>query len=351
MAHKMRLLVEYSHPAQVHKFKYVLPALVARGWDILILSRDKDVMLELLNKEPIPHVCLSKAGKGLVAMAFELLRRELKSIWYFYKFKPNLALSAHSIAISHISKLFGIPCVIHEDTEHAKLQQRLYMPFATHIITSTSYTKDWGKRQIRINSIEPLAYLHPNNFSPESNVLKKYGLTPGTRFAVIRFIAWQAAHDTGFEAPSHNDKEYLITSLLEAGAERIVLTCEDANLIKSDKIISIEPQDLHHVLAFASLCVSEGGSVANEAAVLGVPTVLLNPLQVGMSQELERYSLLVQAPSFKEGIASSLTLWNDDGAKARQEEFRKKLLTEKKDMANELVNTLIKISQENTSQK
>lgn len=143
----MRLLVEFSHPAQVHKFKHVLSRLQEDGVQVLILSRDKDVMLELLDGLPFRHECISNAQTGLVRSAWELLVREWRTLRWAMRFKPDLILSAHSVAVTHVGWLLGIPRIVHEDSEFASLQQRLYMPFASVILTSTAYYLDWGDRQ------------------------------------------------------------------------------------------------------------------------------------------------------------------------------------------------------------
>lgn len=330
----MRLLVEYSHPAQVHKFKHVLRTLVEQKHEVLVLSRDKDVMLPLLNATGISHVCISRAGRGLMSMAFELLQRELRTLWHFIRFKPNLVLSAHSVAITHIAWLFRTPRIVHDDTEHAQLQQKLYMPFATYIVTSTAYSKNWGKRQIRINSLEPLAYLHPDHFTPDPDVLLQYGLHPERPYAVVRFIAWQAAHDVGLASQDVAKKRALISHLLAAGADKVVLTSESSENVDHQGIVRIRPEHLHDVLAFARLCVSEGGSVANEAAVLGVPTVLVNPLSSGMFNELKRYGLLCCSPTLDGAIQVCSELWGRTNTPALWKEARQKLLREKVNMAD-----------------
>lgn len=343
----MRLLVEYSHPAQVHKFKYVLKHLIDNGHQVLILSRKKDVMLELLEDLSLPHICISNAGSGLCSMALELMVREFRALYQALRFKPDLILSAHSVAITHIGWLLRIPRIVHDDTEHATLQQKLYMPFATRIITSSTYLKDWGKRQVRINSLEPLAYLHPDHFTPDPGVLLRYGLTPQTAYIVIRFIAWQAAHDIGYHKQKQHKQEEIIKRFLDAGAEKIVLSCEGSdNLSFQDNIIRFRPEDLHHLLAFARLCLTEGGSVANEAAVLGVPTILLNPLETGIFLELKRYRLLTQVATRAEALKIGLELWNDPEVVERWQQARKKLLHDKENMARAVTKFLLSFAEE-----
>ena len=338
----MKLLVEFSHPAQVHKFKHVLKSLMDKEYQVLILARKKDVMIELLEYFNLPYICISRAGMNRMSMAFELILREVRTLWQALRFKPDCMLSAHSVAITHIGWLLGIPRVVHDDTEHASLQQRLYMPFATHIVTSSAYSKNWGNRQVRINSIEPLAYLHPDHFSPDPTVLLRYGLDMEIPYAVVRFIAWQAAHDIGYKVDSKEERGNLIDKVLDAGAEKVVLSCEGFDYrINQQRVIKVCPEDFHHVLAFSRLCISEGGSVANESAVLGIPTVLVNPQQAGLFNELERYGLLVHALTMDEAIDKGLKLWNDSFAIERCKQARKRILNEKVNMAKALTEFLI----------
>ncbi len=342
----MRLLVEFSHPAQVHKFKHVLRELMQRGSEVLILSRDKDVMLPLLDAEGLPHLCISKAACGMVGMSFELAWREIRTLLAHLRFRPDLILSAHSVAITHIGWLTRVPVVIHDDTEHATLQQRLYMPFADHIITSHSYTKCWGARQIRLASLEPLAYLHPSRFVPDSSVIAKYGLTPDSAYAVFRTVAWTAAHDVGHRGSSTSEQEQLIDRLLALGADKIVVSTEGALPISRQQLVRIAPEDLHHVLAFARLCVTEGASVAYEATTLGTPTLYLNPLGTGVISELMRLGLVATLAEGSSATEHAARLWSAPDAPQRWQAARDRLLQENGDMTALWVDLLCELAGE-----
>jgi len=51
--------------------------------------------------------------------------------------------------------------------------------------------------------------------------------------------------------------------------------------------MNIEPEDLHHILAFASLYIGEGATTASEAAILGTPAIYMNPMQVCYCKDQE----------------------------------------------------------------
>lgn len=340
----MRLLVEFSHPAQVHKFKNVLRELIEEGHQILILSRKKDVMTELLDAVGLPHRCISKARNGLFGMAVELLQRELLTFWQVWRFRPDILFSAHSVAITHSGWLFRVPTLVHEDTEFGTLQQKLYIPFATRVVTTTSYMKDWGATQVRINSLEPLAYLHPNYFKPDAKVLETYGLSMQTPYAVVRFVAWKAAHDRGYRPPTTEEREQVLASLGRLGIEKVVFTSELEEALGAPvELIRPQPTDLHHLMAFAAICVGDGITVANEAAVLGIPTVLWNPLRGGHTVELERYGLVRRVARQDETLRTVEEILRDRHSHDVWQQRRKRLLSEKSDMNRDMINLLLEL--------
>jgi len=335
----MKLLAEFSHPAQVHKFKFVFRNLIAKGHQVLILARDKDVMLALLKAEKLPFKCISRAKTTLPGMALELISREIRTLKTALFYKPDIMLSAHSVAITHVGKLLRIPVVLHDDTEHASLQQKLYMPFADHIITSSAYMNDLGTKQIRINSIEPLMYLHPTYFSPDKSRLSKYGLSDQTPYAVLRLVSWNAAHDLGQSSPLAGQCGQLIAHLKTKGIKKFILSTEEPDSLTDDNdVLTIDPEDLHHILAFASLCISEGGSVAIESAALGTPTILVNPLQAGLFTLLEEYDLLLRSQTIGEVLQTIDSLLSSpNSTRVKWKLAQKRLLTEKNDMTKEIV--------------
>ena len=74
----MRVLIDVGHPAHVHFFKNTIWSLEKKGHKVMVVSRDKDVVLELLKAYKIPHTVLSKVKPGKVHLLEELFIREYK---------------------------------------------------------------------------------------------------------------------------------------------------------------------------------------------------------------------------------------------------------------------------------
>ena len=289
----MRVLVDLTHPAQVHFFKHAVRRFEAAGDRVLVTSRDKDVELALLGSLGIDGRCLSRARRGLGGLAVELVERNLRMLAVARRFRPDVLVARMGISIGLPGLLLRVPRVIFEDTEHARLQAALSLPFATQIVTGTGYTRDQGARQVRFRGYPVLAYLAPDRFHPDPEALRRHGLAPDRPFVVVRTVAWQAAHDVGVDRSSSDDLRRAIDRLGRHG--RVVVSTEGELPPDLAPLANPVPvADVHHLLAFARLFLGESGTMAAESAVLGTPAVYCNPLRTGYLESLARDHGLVR---------------------------------------------------------
>ena len=142
-----RVLIDINHPKQVHFFKHLIWKLQQRGDEVLVTSRDKDVTVTLLDSLGIEHQCLSRMGRGMAGLGFELVKRYFRLWRLARRFKPQAMLALTGVAIGPVGAILRVPRLVLEDTEHATLQQKLGLPFATKIFTGTGYQKDFGEIQ------------------------------------------------------------------------------------------------------------------------------------------------------------------------------------------------------------
>ena len=45
-----KIVIYIGHPADYHLFKNIAKELIAKGWDVFVLTRNKDITLHLLEK-------------------------------------------------------------------------------------------------------------------------------------------------------------------------------------------------------------------------------------------------------------------------------------------------------------
>ena len=161
-------------------------------------------------------------------------------------------------------------------------------------------------------------------------------------YFLIRFSALNAHHDKGIKGISNEIAERLVKILEPFGT--IYITSERPLEPQFEKYcIKINPLDMHHVMAFASLYIGDSQTMAAEAGVLGVPFVRFNDFvgRIGYLRELEdKYQLGYGIKASAEGSVDALcerveTLVSMPSAerKASFAARREKMLSDKVDCA------------------
>ncbi|MCK9356711.1 MAG: DUF354 domain-containing protein [Dehalococcoidia bacterium] len=288
----MRVIVDVEHPAHVHFFKHFVWEMERRGHEVRISAFDKDVTLRLLDAYGFKYDACGRQRKGLLGSARQLIERDMGVYRLARSFRPDVIVGIGDIAGPHVSRLTGARSIVFSDTEHAKLGNRLSYSAAHVICTPSCYMGDLGRKQVRYNGYHELAYLHPRYFKPDPGVLAGEGLTPNTPFSLVRFVSWGAVHDIGQGGFSREGKTRLVQELSRCG--RVLLSSE-GELPPELRAFAFKapPHLIHHFLYYASVCATEGATMASECAVLGTPAIYVNTLSAGtLREQQKRYGLL-----------------------------------------------------------
>ena len=270
----MRILVDIHHPKHVHFFRPLLRRWEARGDAVQIVTRDKDITHQLLDLYGLRYVCLSRQQVGWRA-ASELAGRWLGFARWIRRFRPDVTVSVAGITTAPPSRLLGVPNVALTDTETAELSNRLAFPFADRIVTPTWFKRRFGPRHHVYRGFHEWSYLSPREFQPDPAVVRASGIDPDEPYAVLRLVRWGAAHDRGERGLAADDLERLVNRL--ARHLRVHVSSESPlppALRPFEAKLRVD--HVHHVLAFAAVVAGESPSMATEAALLGVPAVLVS---------------------------------------------------------------------------
>jgi hypothetical protein len=328
----MRVLVDISHPSQVHFFKNLILRFRRNKDKVVITARQKDVTIDLLKGLDLKYICLSRQKGSIWSMGLELILRYIRMWGIVRRFKPDILIAETGVTIGLIGALLRIPRIVEEDTEHAKLQRMLGLPFASVIMTGLGYLHSHGSREREFKGVWVQSYLNPEYFTPDASVLTDAGIDVNKPFIIMRMVSWSAVHDTGLGG--YNEKEYLnaVERLSKYG--RVIISSEGALPESMEKYKNpVAAEKVHHLLAFAQLYIGEGATMAAEAAVLGTPAIFCNPLPLGYLMAMERdYQLLYNCKNFPEGIEIAEKLLSDKNIKQLWQQRRQKLLDESEDI-------------------
>jgi len=284
--------IDIIHPANVHYFKHAIFNWKAKGFEIIITCRNKEITYELLELEGLKYIPMGKNPKSVLGKVYFLFYCELKIFRLYLKRKPDLALSFGASYVAHIASVFGLPHISFDDTEHAKLNRSLYLPFTELVLNPESFFLDLGNKQYRFKGHMELFYLNEKYFKPDIRIYSELGITENTPFIFMRFVSWGALHDQGQMGFSDQYKLSLVRELCKK--YRVFISSEGTLPAELQRFhIRIKPNRIHHVLFYASLFIGEGATMASECAALGTPAIYVNSLDLGYLQRQAHEGLII----------------------------------------------------------
>lgn len=332
-ARGMRVLVEILHPAHVHFFRNAIAEWRARGDEVLVLSREKDVANELLDAYGIPYESISRLGGSSLALAGEMIVRDVRMWRRARAFRPNVLVGIMGVTIAQIGRMIRKPAIVFYDTENARLTNSFVYPLAHSVCTPECYAAPVRGRHVTYPGYHELAYLHPNRFTPDAEVVRRAGLDPEGGYFIVRFVSWQASHDFFDHGFDLSLKRAVVQELERHG--RVLISCEGALPTDLEPYRLKAPvESIHHIIAFSRMLVGESATMASEAAVLGVPAFYIADTSRGYIDDLEsRYGLVRK---YKRAEASSALeeikrIVRDETAREEVAGARRRLLTERVD--------------------
>ncbi len=287
----MKVLIYLGHPAHFYNYKNVIPRLKEDGHQVEVLIKKKDVLQELLDSSGIPYHNILREGRkdSLPGIIWGTFKRAWRLNSFCADYKPDI-LTGTSVENSWIGKLRHIPVInINEDdADVVPRYAKSSYPWATEILTpAVCNNGKWNDKSIKYDGYHELAYLHPNNFTPDKSIVEQY--IPADRpYFLLRFTKLKAHHDQGVRGISPETAQRLIEILRPHG--RVFISSERLLEPQFEPYrIHIRPIDMHHVLAFSDLFIGDGQTMAAEAGVLGVPFIRFNDFvgRLGYLRELE----------------------------------------------------------------
>lgn len=287
----MRILIDIGHPAHIHLFKNFAWRMQERCHKILFTCRDRECVLQLMKVYGFVYENFGKHYSSVQGKIFGLIKNELQMLNTAIHFKPDLFFSHGSTIAAFTSFIMHKPHIALEDTFNME-QVKLYMPFTDVILTGDYPHPSLGEKEINYPGYKELAYLHPNVFVPDESVIEMLGVKKGEKYAIVRFVAWQASHDIGHSGISYENKIKLVKTLSRHLRVFISSETELPGELKNYQI-KIPPEQMHNALAFAHLYIGESGTMASECACLGVPSIYIDNNGRGYTDDLEKsYGLI-----------------------------------------------------------
>lgn len=344
----MKYLFHINHPAQYHLFKQAITRLKKEDHSVLVIARNKDVLTQLLHNDGVEFINTThrtdrESNLFSLFINFILQYRKVKKCCK--EFQPDLMLGT-SFTLPWISKRLKIPFLnfVEDDGQVIPLYSKLSFPFSTHIVTPhVCQLGNWEKKKIGYNGYHELAFLRPEQFVPSKEITRKYINLEKKNF-LLRFTAFNAHHDYGKKGIDLKTTKNLVDYLEQFG--NVLISSEKPLDSLFDKYrLSINPNDIHHVMAHCDLVIGDSQSMAMEAACLGVPSIRLNDYagRISVLEELEKRYHLTHSYSVneKEAFFEQIKSLVEDNDTSQVYQSRKNTMLKDKIDVNQFVYWLV----------
>jgi predicted glycosyltransferase len=234
------------------------------GHEVIFTTRehpDTVALSRVVGEKPIV------VGKYSPATLISRLEASANRIIQFSKlFKdnpPDIAISHQSVELCRTAFGLGVPIILTADTPHAKAVNKLTLPFATTLIVSEAMPKWFLKNYcpdyiIWFKGVDETAWIKDLK-PPENSGFKK-------PLIVVREFETKAAYALGTVDPTAE----IARKLAPLGNVLLLKRYDVAG--KNDFVDSM------NLVANADLVVSAGGTLAREAALRGVPSIIVSKM-------------------------------------------------------------------------
>lgn len=338
----MNILVQLVHPAHFYYYRDTIANLKSKGHNVIVAIVTKDVLEDIVKASGINYINICPKplkGTGKIGLICDMIVRSFRLARLAQKNKIEI-ITGSSVESAQIGWLLHVPNInIGEDDAHIvpKYSNNI-APFVTVRISPNSCNNGLIEpKTVHFPGFWKLAYLHPNHFQANRTIVEQYGIDTQQSYFLLRFSALQAHHDKGIHGISTEVAQRLIDILSPHG--HIYITSERPLEPQLEPYrLHINPLDIHHIMAFATLYMGDSQSMANEAAMLGVPSLRFNDFVgekgIGVMEEMEHVYGLTYGISSREPeklyarVEELLTM-----PRLREEfqERRKKMLSDKID--------------------
>lgn len=291
-----RILLEVNHVGQVHLFQHIYHLLANKGNLIIVTTKKNTAVEYFLKIYNIPYIVIGKKQDRIFNKILNQIIHDINTLRIVLTKGIELGIGS-SITNDHVSMVSKMKSIHFSDDDEdvVPFVAKYSYPFTDLIISPDCLKfKNFYKKNIGYPGYHELAYLHPQRFTPDPNVLTEAGLSEKDAFFILRFNSFKAHHDKNERGISIENKIKLINRLKKYG--KVLITTErDIEPVIERYQINIRPEKLHHFLAFATMFIGDSQTMASEAAVLGTPALKCNTFagRLSVHNELEsKYDLL-----------------------------------------------------------
>lgn len=240
------------------------------GHEIIFTTRehpDTTALARMLGENPI--VVGKYSPTTLLSRLEESANRTIQLAELLKDHMPDVAISHQSVELCRTAFGLGIPIIITADTPHANAVNRLTIPLAETLVTSeaipkTFFKKFGAKHTVQFRGVDEVAWI--KNLKPRGRLQHEKPLI------VVRQMETRATYCDG----KCDETVDLAEKLSSLG--KVLFIARYGRSERKGTAADSDFADSASLVANADLVVSVGGTISREAALQGVPSIVISEI-------------------------------------------------------------------------
>lgn len=288
----MRIWIDILTPKYVLFFKPLIERLRKRGHDVLITSREYRETIELLKIKNVDALIIGKyGGDTLKGKLMASIERMQKMIDIAEEFRPDLTISSCSPDLTRVAFGLNIPHVAVSEGVNSKYVMRLTLPLSRLLLAPVYIpVEEWlvygisRDRIITYRGLDALAWL--SDFTPDDRILDTLNIKKDKKkLVLIRPEERFASYLGGKTSIMKKDTAQMLRELARRRNDILFVFLpryqEDIPVLRElygdFSIILDRVVEGASLLNASDIFVGGGGTMSQEAALLGIPTISVYP--------------------------------------------------------------------------
>lgn len=334
----MRVVFDIMHPAHINFFSNLIKKLQANQVEVEVMVLDRGKVVKIFEREysNVPYKVVGKYSDSVWGLFIKTGFFRTMSLFFRQICKPAdcfIGVTAFQLGAVSKFKRKTKSIIVYDDPEH-KLNFNLSKLIANQFFMP-KFCKATAENIFHFNCLKEWAYLSPKYLKPKKSALEKYNLKP-YGYIFIREVDTKSLNYRGQE-------QSMMEALHEADLPYpVVLSIENKKRVPIYKnwIILEEPvEDIHSLMYYSNILISDGDSMAREGGMLGVKSIYCGIRKMNANLALIEQGLMEWVKDPQELVKRTKELLakrTEEDAVVAQKEVREKLQQEWDDV-NEVI--------------
>jgi hypothetical protein len=285
--------VDILHLAYWNFYKNIINKLEVNGHQVYLFIRKRGPLLRVIREEYQKHeniIVTGKYYKGKKKMLLHPLRI-FKLLFLLKKLKVDVVTS-DGFFIGVAGKLLGIPSVMHSDDFEYSFSYKMTQFFSTVMVIPDVFPIT-SQKDFPYKGCKEYAYLNKDYFKYSTEKIGSF--SDNNKYVFIRLVSKSSLNYRHLNDEKSNIRNIL--QYLENKGVKVLLSSEipfNENFIN---ITLLKPpiENFHSILKYSSVVITEGDTMAREAAILGTPVCYIGGRKMKIHDYFKREGAFLES--------------------------------------------------------